>query len=118
MEELTQVSRDCCALQAMQTDGEAGAEDEAAHLQLEAATQAAAAAAAALEVARRDPAEEQRKQNAVLARSFKAEHFSGAGAQLADRSERSACRTMCLLKAGCRASCSCTSALTLQRLQG
>ena len=52
-----------------------------AHAQLEAAQQAAAAAAsAALEAARRDPIEEQRKQNASLARAFKAEHFSGAGA--------------------------------------
>ena len=51
-----------------------------AHAQLEAAQQAAAAASAALEAARRDPVEEQRKQNALLARAFKAEHFSGAGA--------------------------------------
>jgi hypothetical protein len=51
-----------------------------ARAQLEAAHQAAAAASAALEAARRDPIEEQRKRNASLARAFKAEHFSGAGA--------------------------------------
>lgn len=61
----------------MQTDAEAATLDEA-RTQLAAAHQAAAAAAA-LEAARRDPIEEQRKQNASLARAFKAEHFSGAG---------------------------------------
>jgi hypothetical protein len=68
-----------CVDQEMQRDAERTLLEDA-HAQLEAAQQAAAAATAALEAARRDPAEEQRKQNASLARAFKAEHFSGAGA--------------------------------------
>lgn len=48
--------------------------------QLAAAQGVAAAAAAALTKSRRDPVEEERKRIAALARAFKAEHFSGAGA--------------------------------------
>jgi hypothetical protein len=65
--------------QEMQRDAERSLLEDA-HAQLEAAQQAAAAATAALEAARRNPIEQQRKQNASLARAFKTGHFSGAGA--------------------------------------
>lgn len=56
--------------------------------QLAAAQGVAAAAAAALAKSRRGPAEEERKRIVALARAFKAEHFSGAGA---------ACRALAII---------------------
>jgi hypothetical protein len=78
----------------MQRDVEGAMLDDA-RAQLEAAHQAAAAAAAALEAARRDPVEEQRKQNASLARAFKAEHFSGAGAIQLSEPLSAVCNVWC-----------------------